>query len=64
MESYPHSCPPQRRPPPHPLGPLTQFPVQKGDTITVTAPGTYPQPTATICIALVIEKFYITKRPA
>ncbi|AMJ64047.1 DUF6443 domain-containing protein [Hymenobacter sp. PAMC 26628] len=28
---------------PQPLGPLTQLAVQKGDTVTVTAPGYYPQ---------------------
>ena len=30
---------------PQPLGPLTQFAVQKGDTVRVTAPGMYPQAT-------------------
>ena len=32
-------------PAPQPLGPLTQLPVQKGDTLFVTAPGRYQQAT-------------------
>ena len=44
-------------PAPHPLGPLTQFPVQKGDTLTVAAPGLYPQPTATNSFAFSLAGF-------
>ncbi|MBD2770368.1 hypothetical protein IC235_20975 [Hymenobacter sp. BT664] len=28
---------------PQPLGPLKQLPVQRGDTVSITAPGLYPQ---------------------
>ena len=42
---------------PQPLGPLTQFAVQKGDTISVTAPGLYPQATNNNSFAFSLAAF-------
>jgi RHS repeat-associated protein len=42
---------------PQPLGPLTQFAVQKGDTVTVTAPGLYPQATSSNSFAFSLLGF-------
>ena len=42
---------------PHPLGPLKQLAVQKGDTIMVTAPGYYPQPVQSSSFAFSLATF-------
>ena len=42
---------------PRPLGPLKQVAVQKGDTITVTAPGYYPQPVQSSSFAFSLATF-------
>ena len=42
---------------PQPLGPLTQFAVQKGDTLRVTAPGLYPQPASNNTFAFSLAGF-------
>ena len=42
---------------PQPLGPLKQLAVQKGDTVTVTAPGYYPQPVPTGSFAFSLASF-------
>ena len=42
---------------PHPLGPLKQLAVQQGDTITVTAPGYYPQPVQSSSFAFSLAAF-------
>jgi RHS repeat-associated protein len=42
---------------PHPLGPLTQLTVQKGDTLFVTAPGRYPQATNNNSFAFSLVSF-------
>ena len=44
-------------PAPQPLGPLTQFAVQKGDTIRVSAPGLYPQATSSNSFAFSLAAF-------
>ncbi|HEX8657541.1 MAG TPA: DUF6443 domain-containing protein [Hymenobacter sp.] len=42
---------------PQPLGPLTQFAVQKGDTVRVSAPGLYPQATSSHSFAFSLASF-------
>jgi len=44
-------------PAPQPLGPLTQLVVQKGDTVTVSAPGYYPQPVQNTSFAFSLASF-------
>ena len=59
LNAAPHAVPgpPAATVGPTPLGPLKQLAVQKGDTITVTAPGYYPQPVQSSSFAFSLAAF-------